>query len=127
MAECSRNLVVELAAGLPGLGCTVAVDSTDLNAHSNGSKRRKSDPDAAWSAKKGPNGKTMFWFGYKEHLICDAETNLACDLGKSSLTRRMDIDTSQIRCAYPSECPALIVVQVDSKVHTPAAPAPPIR
>ncbi len=48
------------------------MDSTDIHAYSNGGKRRSSDPDASWSAKRGKSGKTLFWFGFKGHLMADA-------------------------------------------------------
>ena len=54
---CMAALSSNLAGQLPGFGETVAIDSTDLKAHSNGSKPVKSDPDASWSRKRGSNGK----------------------------------------------------------------------
>jgi len=66
------NLASELARELPEFGQIVAVDSTDIDAWSNGSKKPASDPDATWSAKRGKNGQPDWWFGYKLHLLCDA-------------------------------------------------------
>ena len=71
--ECMASLAGELGRALPGFGEIVAVDSTDIHAYSNGAKKPSSDPDASWSAKKGRNGQPRFWFGYKGHLMVDAE------------------------------------------------------
>lgn len=70
--QCMDGLAVELPQELPGFGETIAVDSTDISAWSNGSMKSASDPDATWSAKKGRNGEREWWFGYKVHLLCDA-------------------------------------------------------
>jgi len=70
-----------LAAYLPDLGQSVAVDSTDLHAWSQGHRRRPADPDASWSAKgtKGPHKdrkEKYWWFGYKLHLLVDTSSEL---------------------------------------------------
>ena len=52
-------------------GKSVAIDSTDMKAWSNGSKARKSDPDAGWVIKGDTNGKRKFVWGYKMHLMVD--------------------------------------------------------
>jgi transposase len=56
---------------LPDFGKSVAIDSTDLKAWSNGSKKRKSDKDAGWVIKGDTNGRTKFVWGYKLHLMVD--------------------------------------------------------
>jgi IS5 family transposase len=81
--ECIEKLVATLKGELPGFGARLAVDSTDLQAYSNGHKKRPSDPDARWGAKKKgirrsaeASGKKKediyYWFGYKLHLVIDA-------------------------------------------------------
>ena len=70
------DLVEELGETIEGFGKIVAVDSTDMHAYSNGARKRQSDPDASWSAKRGRNGKPRFWFGFKGHLISDANTDI---------------------------------------------------
>jgi len=70
-----------LAAYLPDLGQSVAADSTDLHAWSQGHRRHPADPDASWSAKgtKGPGkvrGEKYWWFGYKLHLLVDTTHEL---------------------------------------------------
>jgi transposase len=55
----------------PDFAKSVAIDSTDLKAWSNGSKERKTDPDAGWVIKADSNGKRKFVWGYKMHLLVD--------------------------------------------------------
>ncbi|MCH8877637.1 MAG: transposase [Chloroflexi bacterium] len=69
-------LVSDLDEVIPGFGETVAIDSTVMHAYSNGARKRQSDPDASWSAKSGRNGHKEWWFGYKGHLIADANTDI---------------------------------------------------
>lgn len=73
------KLVEEVAALLPDFGKDLAIDGKAVQTH--GLK----DPEAQWSAKKtylttGANGKTdkhaKWWFGYKLHLIIDANYEL---------------------------------------------------
>jgi Transposase DDE domain/Transposase domain (DUF772) len=81
--EFVQNLVDQLRELLPGFGVKLAVDSTDIQAYSNGYRKQPSDPDAGWGAKKKSNNKTeeeqgkkkeavYYWFGYKLHLVIDA-------------------------------------------------------
>jgi transposase len=66
-----RNLTRECHAIFPDFAKSVAIDATDLKAWSNGSKERKTDPDAGWVIKGGSNGKKKFVWGYKLHLMVD--------------------------------------------------------
>ncbi|MBA7635899.1 hypothetical protein ES703_43508 [subsurface metagenome] len=66
-----RNLTRKCYETFPDFGQSVAIDSTDLKAWSNGSKKRKSDIDAGWAIKDGTNGKQKFVWGYKLHLLVD--------------------------------------------------------
>jgi hypothetical protein len=84
--ECFDNLVNTLRALLPGFGAKLAVDSTDIEAYSNGHREHPSDRDACWGAKKSGGNKAAdkaetgkgkqpdvyYWFGYKLHLVIDA-------------------------------------------------------
>lgn len=70
--QCQVKITNELAQALPRFGETVAIDSSNISAFSNGSKPQPSDPDAGWSAKGGRNGEPEWWFGYKIHLMADA-------------------------------------------------------
>lgn len=74
-----HNLVNMLTELLPDFGSALAVDGKAIQTH--GPK----DPDATWGAKKtylttGANGKqnkhTKWWFGYKLHLVVDANYEL---------------------------------------------------
>jgi transposase len=67
-----RNLTRECHATFPDFAKSVAIDATDLKAWSNGSKERKTDPDAGWVIKADSNGKKKFVWGYKLHLMVDA-------------------------------------------------------
>ena len=62
---------------LPDFGQIVAIDSTNIRAHSNPDRKHTSnDPDAAWTAKtKTRNGKEYkeWTYGFKLHLMADAK------------------------------------------------------
>jgi transposase len=62
---------------LEDFGKIVAIDSTDIHAHSNGSKpeEKRSDKDASWGFKK-KGGHDYWWYGYKAHMVCDATHEL---------------------------------------------------
>jgi transposase len=66
-----RNLTRKCHAAFPDFAKSVAIDATDLKAWSNGSKQRKTDPDAGWVIKGDSNGKKKFVWGYKMHLLVD--------------------------------------------------------
>ena len=60
---------------LPPLGAVLAVDSTLFETYSNPNRKVVSDPDARWGLKhsaKAKDGKEVFGFGYKMHLVSDA-------------------------------------------------------
>ncbi len=79
----------------PNFGKSVAIDSTDLKAWSNGTKKRKSDLDAGWVVKDGTNGKQKFVWGYKLHLLVDTthEIPIAVNITKGN--------TADVRQATP--------------------------
>ena len=58
-----------LSEMLPDLGETVAIDSSDIDAWSS---YKRTDPDAQSSRKKGTDGRMMWWYGFKIHVISDA-------------------------------------------------------
>ena len=66
-----RMLTRRCYKAFPGFGKSVAIDSTDLKAWSNGGKKHKSDPDAGWVIKAATDGKRKFVWGYKMHLMVD--------------------------------------------------------
>jgi transposase len=68
-----RSLTRKLYKALPDFGRSVAIDSTDLKAWSNGAKKPVSDPHATWSVKFDTAGKRKFYFGYKLHLLADTQ------------------------------------------------------
>ena len=72
----SRSLTRSLCDSLPDFGKSVAIDSTDLKAWSNGAKKPVSDKDATWAVKLDTSGKKKYYFGYKLHLLADTQYEL---------------------------------------------------
>lgn len=78
--------VRSLGEALPAMGRHLAVDGTAVHAYSNETRRRKSDPDAAWGARpkrqRRPKGsdridrELVYWFGYLVELVVDCATEL---------------------------------------------------
>jgi transposase len=71
-----RGLTRQFYETLPDFGKNVAIDSTDLKAWSNGIKKRHADRDASWSVKPDTSGNPKFYFGYKLHVLADADYEL---------------------------------------------------
>ena len=74
--DITRNLTRRMYDRFPGFGKSVAIDSTDVKAWSNGGKLRKgrhSDPQAGWVVKRATDGNRKYVYGYKVHLLADAE------------------------------------------------------
>ena len=99
-----RNLTRRLYETFPGFGRSVAIDSTDIKAWSNGGKKRRkklkgnvhrqkarpgqvSDPDAGWVVKTNTEGNKKYVWGFKVHILCDTETELpmVVDISKGNL------------------------------------------
>ena len=86
-----RKLTHRLYDTFPGFGKSVAIDSTDIKAWSNGGKkgkgRKTSDPDAGWIVKTNTEGNRKYVWGHKVHILCCAETELpiAIDTSKGNL------------------------------------------
>ncbi|MBI2867243.1 MAG: transposase [Chloroflexi bacterium] len=100
-----RELTRRMFATLPGFGKSVAIDSTDIKAWSNGGKRGRnpkkhggkvrqqakvgevSDSDAGWIVKKNTHGKNKYVWGYKVHILADTtyELPLVADVSKGNL------------------------------------------
>ena len=79
LEECFTAVTAQLRRKLKGFGRVVAVDSTSVETFSNPNRKVISDPDAAWGVKnssKSKEGKTEFFFGYKLHLLSDADYGL---------------------------------------------------
>ena len=87
----SRDLTRRLYETLPDFGKSVAIDSTDIKAWSNGAKKGKngkvSDPDAGWIVKANTEGNKKFVWGYKAHILCDTQYELpmVIDISKGNL------------------------------------------
>ncbi len=85
---------------LPSYGKSVAIDSTDIKAWSNGSHRQPTDKDAGWIVKKDTNGRGKFTWGYKLSLLVDTTYELPM------AWRVTSGDTADIRAASPLLCQA---------------------
>ena len=114
--ECVDDLVRRFAALAPGFGQATIADSTDIHAYARGKKEGAADPDAAWGAKgskeasskngkrrdnsgekkKGKKGEKdkYWWFGYKLHLLVDAEYEVPI---AALLTPANESDTVQLK------------------------------
>ena len=83
-----RRMVRRCFDQLPGFGELVALDSTSIKAWANGAKKNRkgqnADVDAGWSIKKGTEGRTKFTFGFKAHLLCDANYELPISVDVSA-------------------------------------------
>ena len=71
------QIVKRLREHLPDLGEAVAVDSTDIQAYSNGNHEIPIDPNATWGrrttkARSGVKSETEAYFGYKLHMLADS-------------------------------------------------------
>ena len=74
--QCLNQMTSELRVLLPGFGEVVAVDSTPVRSHCNPNKQLVSDLEAGWIAKGG-SGKNKDWrFGYRLHMVVDANSEL---------------------------------------------------
>jgi len=78
-----EQLVERVAEAISGFGRHLAVDGTAVHAYSNEQRRGKSDPDAAWSARRQRQRRGSrdaaerleYWFGYLVHLVVDGLPN----------------------------------------------------
>lgn len=61
---------------LPDYGKSVAMDSTDIKAWSNGVHKEPTDKDAGWSVKTDTNGRAKSTWGYKVSLLVDTTCEL---------------------------------------------------
>ena len=97
----------------PNFGKSVAIDSTDLKAWSNGGKERKSDPDAGWAIKGDTNGRRKFVWGYKMHLMVDTmhEIPIAANITKGNMPdiRQATPLLSQARKTYGKFRPQYVI------------------
>ena len=78
--EAQAQVTDQLKVLTPGLGERTAVDSTTVRTHAHPFRKSKitgqiSDPEASWTAKASKkNPKVLEWYyGYKHHLLVDAE------------------------------------------------------
>lgn len=88
--QCMAPIGGELKSALPGFGTNVVVDSTPVPSYSNPDKRIVSDPEAGWIAKGGAEKHKTWVFGYRLHLVVDADYELpiACTF---SLAKTQDM------------------------------------
>ena len=108
-----RSLTRSLYDALPDFGDSVAIDSTDLKAWSNGAKKPVSDPNASWAMKPDTSGKKKFYFGYKLHLLADTkyELPIAANLTTAAIhdTRVASRVLRQARVAHSGFYPKYVI------------------
>jgi len=108
-----RALTRQCYEVFPDFGKSVAIDATDLKAWSNGSKTKKSDPDAGWVVKGDTNGKRKFVWGYKMHLMVDTrhELPIAVNIttGNTADIRQATPLLSQARKTYSKFYPQYVI------------------
>lgn len=108
-----RSLTRSLYETLPDFGKSVAIDSTDIRAWSNGAKKPVSDPDATWAAKLDTAGKKKFYYGYKVHLLVDTQYELPLaakvTTGSASDVRIASHVLHQARIAYSKFHPDYVI------------------
>lgn len=123
LEECFTGLVERLRELLPGFGAKLAVDSTDIEAYSNGHRKNPSDSDARWGAKGaghhgGPKANSeaggkagvgkdkkrdlYWWFGYKLHMVVDAVYELPVSF---IVTPANEAETSQMKALLAKAVP----------------------
>lgn len=125
LEECFAGLVEKLRQLLPGFGGKLVVDSTDIEAYSNGHRKNPSDGDARWGAKgagqhavlktgsaevgadeggkkKQKERDLYWWFGYKLHLVVDARYELPVSF---VITPANEADTSQMKVLLKKAVP----------------------
>ena len=108
-----RELTRRLYGVLPDFGKSVAIDSTDVKAWSNGARKPASDKNATWGVKLDTHGKKKFYFGYKLHLLADTnyELPIAANVTTGSLndTRVASRVLSNARYTYSKFKPNYVI------------------
>jgi hypothetical protein len=74
VAKALAQCVEALKEAIPEFSETVAVDATDVKAWANG-MHQETDPDAGTGAKH-KSSRRIYWYGYKVHLVADANSEL---------------------------------------------------
>ena len=80
--KCVDRVTDMLSEELPDLGHATAVDSSAFEAHANPNRTVIADPDAAWGAThaaRAKDGNIDWCFGYKLHMISDADHGVPLD------------------------------------------------
>jgi hypothetical protein len=74
--SCLNEITTKLGQSLPGFGTVTAMDATPVRSHSNPDNRKVvSDAKADWVYKEGNEKKKWVW-GYRLHLLVDANYEL---------------------------------------------------
>ena len=77
VVDCLNSLTAALKEHIPSLGETVAIDSTAIEAWANPNRKTIRDVNAKWgvkhSARSSSKDGTEFFFGYKAHVLADAD------------------------------------------------------
>ena len=113
---CFVQVVEDLKTYLPGLGQGIAVDSTTVRTHSNPKRKKISDPEATPTQKnsaKAVKGDKEWHFGYKLHLLVDA--NYGVPVGQTVTTAsrndspELPIVFEKTKALLPWFCPRVVI------------------
>ena len=91
--RCAAEVVARMREIIPDLGEEIAADSTPVPSYSNSDRNPKTDPDATWGwhHKTGTKGGGEWVWGYKAHVLADANHDIPLVLisstGKDNDTR----------------------------------------
>ncbi|MCX7949976.1 MAG: transposase, partial [Treponemataceae bacterium] len=121
--EIFTTLVHTLTEELPDFGQTLAIDGKALESYGNPVEKKKGgkadgrrDTDADWGVKRYSGGdaagkrweKTVSWFGYKLHLLVDADYELPVDFRVTTASRAEQPVARELLAALPERYPALV-------------------
>ena len=100
----------------PPLGESVAIDSTAIMTWANPNRTTVRDPDASWGVKhsaKSKDGKTEFFFGFKLHMVADANHGVPLDFflstGSASDSPLLPPLLDQLRESLPWVRPQIVI------------------
>ena len=113
---CSVGVMDMIRKLLPGLGQEVAVDSTVVRTHCNPWRKRISDPEASWTGKQSGKAKsngTEWYWGYKVHLVADANYGLplaqVTTTAKRNDSPELPVVVEKARAMFPWFRPSVVI------------------
>ena len=111
--DVSRALLRRHQVTLPAFGERVALDATVMKGWANGGKHPYSDTAAGWAVKSNTHGKKEYTYGWKLHLLVDAESELPISVSVSAGnvhdSQRASNVLREARNAYQAFKPAFVM------------------